>query len=54
MFRQIKQPHSYTSYMALMTELVDTEPSSYEEAASQQVWQDAMVEKYSSIMKKDL
>lgn len=40
--------------MALMTKLVDTEPSSYKEVASQQVWQDAMVEEYSSIMKNNV
>jgi len=40
--------------MALMTRVVDTEPSSYKEATSQQVWQDAMVEEYSSMMKNDV
>lgn len=53
MFRHSRQPQRYTSYTALMTELVDIEPS-YKEAASQQVWQDAMVEEYSSIMKNDV
>jgi len=36
--------------MALM---LDTKPSCYEQATSQQVWQDVMVEEYSSIMKND-
>jgi hypothetical protein len=40
--------------MALMTNIIDSEPSSYEEAASQQVWQDAMVEEHNSIMHNDV
>ena len=40
--------------MAFMTELLDLEPSCYDEAPSQQVWQDAMVEEYSSIMKNNV
>ena len=37
--------------MALMTELVNSEPSSFGEAAQHDVWQEAMVEEYDSIMK---
>ena len=37
-----------------MSQLVNVEPSSYKEAASQHVWVDAMIEEYSSIMKKDV
>ena len=37
-----------------MTELIESEPSSYKEAASQQVWRDAMVEEYSFIMHNDV
>ena len=40
------------SYMALMTELINSEPSSFREAAQHDVWQEAMVEEYDSIMKK--
>ena len=40
--------------MALVTSIVDSKPSSYEEATSQQVWREAMVEEYSSIMKNDV
>jgi len=29
-----------------MTNLIDAEPSIYEEAATQQVWKDAKIEKY--------
>ena len=37
-----------------MSQLISAEPSSYEEATSKQVWVDAMVEEYSSIMKNDV
>ena len=37
--------------MALMTELINSEPSSFEEATQHDVWQEAMVEEYDSIMK---
>jgi hypothetical protein len=37
-----------------MIELIDSEPSFYKEAASQQVWRDAMAEEYSSIMCNDV
>lgn len=54
MFTQSKQPQRYTGYMALITELVYTEPSSWKEATSQQVWQDSMVEEFSSILKNNV
>jgi hypothetical protein len=37
-----------------MSHIIDTEPSCHGEAASQQVWQDAMTEEYQSIMKNDV
>ena len=40
--------------MALMTQLIDAEPSSYESVARHKVWQEAMMEEYSSIMKNDV
>ena len=42
------------SYMALMTELINFEPSSFEEATQHDVWQEAMVEEYDSIMKNQV
>jgi len=38
--------------MALMKDLIYYEPYSFEEVISQQVWVDAMLEEYNSIMKK--
>ena len=37
-----------------MSQLIGVEPSTHKEAASQQVWIDAMIEEYSSIMKNDV
>ena len=44
----------FCNYMALVASIVDSEPSSYEEAASQQFWREAMQEEYPSIMKNDV
>ena len=37
-----------------MSHFIDSEPSTYEEVVEQQMWKDAMVEEYQSIMKNDL
>jgi hypothetical protein len=37
-----------------MSHIIDSEPSSYEEASSQPIWKDAMIEEYQSIMKNDV
>ena len=40
--------------MELMSNIIDFEPSSFQEASDQQVWKDSMVEEYNSIMKNDV
>ena len=40
--------------MALMSELTEAKLSSFQEASKQQVWIDAMVEEYFSIMKNNV
>ena len=40
--------------MALMCDLVDKEPTCFEEAIKQKEWVDAMVEEYQSIIKNDV
>ena len=40
--------------MALLSDIIDVEPSSFEEAVEKQVWKDAMQEEYQSIMKNDV
>ena len=37
-----------------MSQLINAELATYKEVASQQVWNDAMIEEYSSIMKNDV
>jgi hypothetical protein len=37
-----------------MSHIIDYEPSSYEEAANQQVGRDAMMEEYQLLMKNDV
>ena len=39
--------------MAQVTSLRESEPTTYEEASIHQVWRDAMMEEYNSIMKND-
>ena len=40
--------------MALFSDIINVEPSSFEEAVEKQVWKDAMQEEYQSIMKNDV
>jgi hypothetical protein len=40
--------------MALMIQLIDVEPSTYEQATQHGVWQEAMMEEHASIMKNDV
>jgi len=50
-FRENIRPHKCSD---LMSQLISSEPSSYKDAASKQVWVDAMIEEYTSIMKNDV
>ena len=40
--------------MELLSDIIDVEPSSFEEAMGKQVWKDAMYEEYQSIMENDV
>lgn len=40
--------------MAMMSEIVETKRSSFEEAVQKAVWVDAMVEEYDSIVKNNV
>jgi hypothetical protein len=53
-FKERIHPKKFLNYMALMSNIIDSKPSSYQEAADQQVWRDAMMEEYTSIMKNDV
>jgi hypothetical protein len=52
--RKHRPPRKFLNYMVLMSSIIDVEPSSFEETADQQVWWDAMVEEYTSIMRNDV
>ena len=40
--------------MALLCDIIDREPSTYEEVAKKKEWKDAMIEEYQSIMENDV
>jgi hypothetical protein len=44
----------FSSYVALMSNIIDLEPFTIEEAVEKQEWKDAMMEEYQSIMKNDV
>jgi hypothetical protein len=52
--RQVKRPKPFSSYMALMCDLVEKEPTFFEEAIQKKEWADAMIEEYQSIIKNDV
>ena len=51
---ECKYPDRYSGYVALMSNISDSEPSSYEETAEQKVWKDSMTEEYHPIPKNDV
>ena len=53
-FRERKRPHRFGGYVALMSNISDVEPSSFEEADKLQVWKDGMLEEYRSIIKNNV
>jgi hypothetical protein len=53
-FKESKRPQRLSSYIEVVSHIIDYEPSSYEEASSHPVWRDAMMEEYQSIMKNDV
>jgi hypothetical protein len=52
--RQIKKPKPFSSYMALMCDLIEKEPTCFEEAIQKKEWVNAMTEEYQSIIKNDV
>ena len=42
--RESKRPRTYSSYMALLSDIIDTKPFIYEEAVEKKVWKDMMLE----------
>jgi hypothetical protein len=52
--RESKPPERFCSYIAMVSSIGESEPSTFEEATGRQVWRDAMMEEYNSIMKNDV
>ena len=54
MHRERKRTRSYSGYVALLCDIIDKEPSSYEEATGNKEWKDVIIKEYQSIMKNDV
>jgi hypothetical protein len=52
--RQVKRTKTFSSYTALMCDLLDEEPTCFEEAFQKKEWADAMTEEYQSIIKNNV
>jgi hypothetical protein len=52
--RQVKRPKPFSSYMALMCDLLENEITCFEEAIQKKEWVDAMIKVYQSIIKNDV
>ena len=49
-----KRSKPYSSYVDLMCDLIDQEPTRYEEVAQKKEWPEATTKEYQSIMKNDV
>jgi hypothetical protein len=47
----VGRPNIFSSYMALMCDLLEEEPTCFEEDIQRKEWEDAMTEGYQSIMR---
>jgi hypothetical protein len=52
--RQSKKPKPFSSYMALMCDLIEKEPTCFEATIQKKEWVDAMTEEYQSIINNDV
>jgi hypothetical protein len=52
--RNVKRPKPFSSYMALMCDLLEKEPTCSEESIQKKEWEDAMTEEYQSIIKNNV
>jgi hypothetical protein len=52
--RQVKKPNPFSSYMDLMCDLLEKEPTCFEESIQKKEWADAMIEEYQSIINNDV
>jgi hypothetical protein len=54
LFRESRAPERLGSYLAMVTSITDSEPMTFAQAFDQQVWREAMLEEYDSIMRNDV
>jgi hypothetical protein len=52
--RQVKKLKPFSSYMDLMCDLLEKEPTFFEESIQKKQWADVMTEEYQSIIKNDV
>jgi hypothetical protein len=52
--RESRPPVRFGAYLALVTSIRDTKPRTFVQAVDQQVWREAMVEEYDSIVRNDV
>ena len=52
--RERKITRYCSRYVALLCDVINKEPSKYEEAIEWKEWKDAMIEEYQSLMKNDV
>jgi hypothetical protein len=52
--RQSKKPKPFSNYMALMSDLIENEPTCFEEAIQNKEWVNAMTKEYRSIINNDV
>jgi hypothetical protein len=45
-FKESRPPESSLNYVALMSSIIDSKSSNFEETTGQHVWKDAMMEEY--------
>jgi hypothetical protein len=53
-FKESKRPHKFSTYVALMSNIIDSEPSTFKEDDEKPKWKDTMMEEYQSIMENDV
>jgi hypothetical protein len=52
--RQVKRPNPFSIYTILMCDLLEKDPTCFEEATQKKEWADAMIEEYQSIIKNNV
>ena len=50
----MKRTNPYNKYVSMLCDIIDKEPSTYEEATEKKEWKDAMIKEYQLIMKNDV